>query len=136
MAHRPAPWIVVALGLLVAVCSSAFVVAQNRRDISVTAKKYTYSVSDASGPEIRVKLNDIVTITLTAQDIAHSFTISDDHYRVDRRVEPGKPVKWDLRADKAGEFEIKCTLTVDERCAREMRGKLIVVAPKDDQARR
>ena len=130
MTHRPAPWIVVALGLLLAVCSSALVIAQNNRTISVTAKKYTYAVSDASGPEIRVKQNDVVEITLTAADIAHSFTISDDHYRIDRRVEPGKPVKWTLRADKAGEFEIKCTLTIDERCAREMRGKLIVVAAK------
>lgn len=126
MVQRPTAWFL-ALGLLAVVCSSALLVAQNKREISVTAKKYTYVVSDASGPEIRVKLNDLVTITLTTQDIAHSFTISDEHYRIDRRIEPGKTVTVSFRADKAGDFDIRCTLTIDERC-RDMRGKLIVSA--------
>ncbi len=114
----------------------SLVVAQTKRDVSVTAKKYTYAVSDATGPEIRVKLNDLVTITFSAADIPHSFTISDDHYRIDRRAEVGKPVTFSFRADKAGQFEIRCTLTIDERCAREMRGKLIVTGPGADQSRR
>jgi len=130
MTRRPIVWIL-AFGLLLAVSSSALLVAQdpNKREISVTAKKYTYVV-DGAGPEIRVKQNDLVTIKLTAQDIPHSFTISDDHYRIDRRAEPGKTVTFQFRADKVGEFEIRCVLTVDDRCAREMRGKLIVVAAK------
>jgi heme/copper-type cytochrome/quinol oxidase subunit 2 len=118
------------------VSSSALLIAQNKRSISVTAKKYTYVVTDATGPEIRVKKDDLVTITLTSQDIPHSFTISDEHYRIDRRVEPGKPVTFSFRADTAGEFEIRCTLTVDERCARDMKGKLIVVDSKAGQPRR
>ena len=130
MTRRPIVWIL-AFGLLLAVSSSALLVAQdpNKREISVTAKKYTYVV-DGAGPEIRVKQNDLVTIKLTAQDIPHSFTISDDHYRIDRRAEPGKTVTFQFRADKVGEFEIRCVLTVDDRCAREMRGKLVVVAAK------
>ena len=138
MTRRPFAWIL-AFALLLAVTSSAMLVASsgasgaqdpNKREISVTAKKYTYVVSDANGPEIRVKQNDLVTIALTAQDIPHSFTISDDHYRIDRRAEPGKTVTFSFRADKVGEFVIRCTLTVDERCARDMRGKLVVVGPK------
>ena len=121
---------IVAAGLLVAVASGAVLIAQqNKREISVTAKKYTYSVPDANGPEIRVSKNDLVTIALTASDIPHSFTISD-YYRIDRRAEPGKTVTFSFRADKVGEFEIRCTLTVDERCARDMKGKLIVVDGK------
>lgn len=135
MTRRPVAWLLV-LGLVMAVSSSALLIAQNKRSISVAAKKYTYVVTDATGPEIRVKKDDLVTITLTSQDIPHSFTISDEHYRIDRRVEPGKPVTFQFRADTAGEFEIRCTLTVDERCAREMKGKLIVVGPKADQPRR
>ena len=74
-------------------------------------------VSDSTGPEIRVQKNDMVTIEFSTEDIPHSFTISDDHYRIDKRAEPGKPpVKFKFRADKAGEFEIHCTLTVDQRC--------------------
>ena len=92
----------------------------------MTGKRYTYVVSGANGPEIRVQQDDLVTITFAAEDIPHSFTVSDDHYRIDRRAEPGKPVTFRFRADKVGEFEIRCTLTIDQRCLREMRGRLIV----------
>ena len=68
-----------------------------------------------------------MNVVFTVSDIAHSFTISDDHYRIDHRAEPGKPTAFRFRADKAGVFEIRCTLTIDDRCQREMRGKLIVV---------
>jgi heme/copper-type cytochrome/quinol oxidase subunit 2 len=68
-----------------------------------------------------------VIVVFTAEDIAHSFTISDDHYRIDRRAEPGKPATFRFRADKPGTFEIRCTLTIDDRCLREMRAKFIVV---------
>jgi len=137
LTRRFAAWFL-AFGLLAGAASGAILVAQtpNQREISVTAKKYTYVVTDASGPEIRVKKNDLVKIVLTASDIPHSFTISDDNYRIDRRAEPGKPVTFQFRADKVGEFEIKCILTVDDRCAREMKGKLVVVDSKDDQPRR
>lgn len=126
MLSRRAPAWILASGLMLGVVSAAVLVAQTKRDISVTGRKYTYVVSDASGPEIRVKLNDMVSITFTAEDIAHSFTIADDHYRIDRRAEPGKPVTFQFRADLEGTFDIKCTLTIDPRCPREMKGKLIV----------
>jgi heme/copper-type cytochrome/quinol oxidase subunit 2 len=131
-----APVWILSLGLALAVSSSALLVAQSKRDVSVIGRKYTYVVSDSDEPEIRVRLGDLVTVTFSVADIPHSFTIRDDHYRIDQRAEKGKPVTFRFRADKAGEFEIRCTLTIDERCAREMRGKLIVVAPEPDQPRR
>jgi heme/copper-type cytochrome/quinol oxidase subunit 2 len=124
------------MGLILAVSSAALALAQAKREFSVTGRRYTYVVPDSGGREIRVRLNELVTITFSAVDIPHSFTISDDHYRIDRRAEPGKPVTFSFRADKAGEFEIRCTLTIDERCVREMRGKLIVTGPGPDQPRR
>ena len=136
MLSRRAPVWILAIGLILAVSSAALVLAQAKRELSVTGRRYTYVVPDSSGREIRVRLNDLVTITFSAEDIPHSFTISDDHYRIDRRAEPGKPVTFSFRADKAGEFEIRCTLTIDERCLREMRGKLIVTGPNPDQPRR
>jgi hypothetical protein len=57
--------------------------------------------------------------------------VADDHYRIDRRADKGKPVTFRFLADKVGEFEIKCTLTIDPRCAKEMRGKLIVQPPAE-----
>jgi len=125
--HSRAPgWIVVAVALFVAV-SSVAILAQARRDFSVTARKYGYTVSDSSTPEIRVHVNDMVTITFSAEDIPHSFTISDDHYRIDRRAEKGKPVTFKFLADKAGVFDIRCTLTADTKC-KDMLAKLIVAA--------
>jgi heme/copper-type cytochrome/quinol oxidase subunit 2 len=116
---------VVAATLAALACAGVAVVAQSRREFDVSARKYSYRVSGTAGPEIRVHKNDLVHITFSAEDIPHSFTI-DDPYRIMRRAEPGKPVSFDFRADKAGTFDIYCNLSIDERCSRELRGKLIV----------
>ena len=108
------------------VVTGAVITAQNKRDVSVTGRKYTYVVSDSGDAVIRVRKDDLVTITFSVSDIAHSFTISGDVYRLDRRAEPGKPVTLSFRASKVGEFEIRCTLAIDDRCQKEMRGKLVV----------
>ncbi len=84
-------------------------VAQNRRDFSVSARKYSFTVSGADGAEIRVAQDDLVTITFSAEDIPHSFTIlGNNPYRIDRRAEPGKPV----------------TLRLPRRHARDVRHRL------------
>jgi heme/copper-type cytochrome/quinol oxidase subunit 2 len=116
------PVFVIGLALTVAVEGAIVLVAQNRRDISVTARKYGYQA--AGGGEIRVQKDDLVRITFSAEDIPHSFTI--DAYRISKRAEPGKPVSFEFVADKAGPFEIYCNLTIDERCAKEMKGRLVV----------
>jgi len=132
---RAPVWIVTA-ALFLAVSSATLVVAQSKREVSVVGRKYTYVVADAAGPEIAVQQGDLVSVTFSVEDIPHSFTISDDHYRIDRRAERGKPVTFRFLADKPGKFEIRCTLTADERCVREMRGRLVVSPPKSDQPRR
>ena len=127
--HSRAPrWIPVAVALFLVV-SSVVVLAQARRDFSVTARKYGYSVSDSSTAEIRVHKDDMVTITFSAEDIPHSFTISDDHYRIDRRAEKGKPITFKFLADKVGQFDIRCTLTADQKC-KDMHATLIVTGDK------
>ena len=119
------PLIAALLGL--AVAAGVTVVAQHaRRDLSVTARRYTYRVAGSNDADIRVKQDDLVKITLSVpgDDIPHSFTVND--YRINKRVEPGKPVTFEFHADRAGEFEIYCNLTIDDRCQKEMKGKLIV----------
>lgn len=113
--------------LLLAVTGAATLVAQNRKDFSVSARKYSYKVTVGGNeaPDIRVQMDDMVTVTFSAEDIAHSFTIGD-HYRIDRRAEPGKPVTIRFKADKEGSFEIRCTLTIDDRCLRDMKSRLVV----------
>jgi len=88
------------------------------RSFSVAAKKYAFSPGS-----IEVNQDDLVRITLTSDDIPHSFTI--DKYRIAKRVEPGRSVVFEFRADQPGRFPIYCNLAIDERC-REMRGELVV----------
>jgi heme/copper-type cytochrome/quinol oxidase subunit 2 len=117
------------LGL--AVAGGVSIVAQHaRRDVAVTAQKYSYRVAPGDRGEIRVKQDDLVKVTVSVPggDIPHSFTINE--YRINKRVEPGKPVTFEFRADRAGEFEIYCNLTIDDRCQKEMKGRLVVEAKR------
>ena len=120
------------LALLATVCvvgmlEDATSARQNKREFSVSARKYAFAVSGSSSPEIRVQQDDIVEITFAADDIPHSFTIvNDDHYRISKRAEPGRPINFSFRADQPGNFSIKCTLPADDKC-KEMSATLIVV---------
>jgi len=114
------------LGILVA---GANPWAQSKKDFSVSAHKYGYKVSGSDRAEIRVRQDDLVRITFSTEDIPHSFTITEDPYRIMKRAEPGRPVTFDFRADKPGSFPFRCTLTVDDRC-KEMQGMLIVEGVK------
>lgn len=131
MLTRPTPPAPRALGALVvllvalAVAVGAAVHAQTRRTFSVAAYKYGYRVSGTDKAEIHVRQGDIVRIRFSTDDIPHSFTIDDDHYRISRRAAPGKPVTFEFLADKAGRFRIRCTLTIDPQC-KTMEGWLIV----------
>jgi cytochrome c oxidase subunit 2 len=88
------------------------------RKLTVSAHKYSFSPT-----RIEVQQDDLVRITFSTSDIPHSFTI--DKYRIAKRVEPGKPIVFEFRADQPGRFPIYCNLTADERC-KEMVGELIV----------
>jgi heme/copper-type cytochrome/quinol oxidase subunit 2 len=85
---------------------------------SVSAHKYTFSPA-----RLEVQQNDLVRVTLTSEDIPHSFTI--DKYRIAKRVEPGRTVVFEFRADQPGRFPIYCNLSIDEKC-KEMHGELVV----------
>jgi heme/copper-type cytochrome/quinol oxidase subunit 2 len=110
--------------VLAAVAATGVVlVAQSQRDFDVVARKYSFSVSGTSGPEIHVQQNDLVHINFSAEDIPHSFTVNE--YRIMRRAEPGRPVSFDFRADKPGKFRFYCSLRIDEKCS-DMAGTLVV----------
>jgi len=118
--------LVAALVLGTLTAAAVGVVAQTRREFAVTARRYTYDVSPRAEPAtMRVRVGDLVRVTFSAADIAHSFTI--DEYRINKRAEPGKPVTFEFRADRPGTFVIYCNLTLDERCLEETRGQLIVL---------
>ena len=106
--------------LLTGLCSgdSGFAQEQGRPELVLTARRYTFSQS-----RIEVRLDDVLKITLVADDIPHSFTV--DEYRIAKRAAPGKPVTFEFRADRAGTFPFYCSLTIDDGC-RGMRGELVV----------
>ena len=111
--------------LFAVVCGAVMLVAQAHRDFDVHARKYAFRVMGSDKAEIHVRQDDLVRIEFTADDIAHSFTIDDDHYRIMRRAEPGKPVTFDFRADQPGRFRFYCSLKIDEKC-KDMEGWLVV----------
>jgi heme/copper-type cytochrome/quinol oxidase subunit 2 len=89
---------------------------QGRQELTLTARRYAFSQS-----RIEVAANDVVKITLVAEDIPHTI----DEYRISKRAAPGRPVTFEFRADKAGTFRFYCNLTIEEGC-RDMHGELVV----------
>jgi heme/copper-type cytochrome/quinol oxidase subunit 2 len=90
----------------------------SERSFTVTARKYGFSPAT-----IEVNQDDLVRVTFSTEDIPHSFTV--DAYRIAKRVEPGRHVVFEFRAERAGRFPIYCNLAIDERC-NEMKGELVV----------
>ena len=89
-----------------------------RRTFAVTARKFEFD------PEvIDVRRNDVVRLTITSPDIAHSFTV--DAYRIQKRIPAGGSVTFEFRADEVGRFPFYCSMRADPGCE-EMRGELIV----------
>jgi heme/copper-type cytochrome/quinol oxidase subunit 2 len=89
------------------------------REISVVGDQFAFAPS-----RIEVQKDDLVQISFTARDVAHSFTI-DVPYRISKRAGSGQTVVFEFRADEAGRFRYYCNLTQDERC-RKMAGELVV----------
>lgn len=92
--------------------------APDRRTFTVVARKYGFD------PEvIDVRRNDVVRLTISSPDIAHSFTV--DAYRIQKRIPPGGSVTFEFRADEVGRFTFYCSMRADEGC-QDMHGELIV----------
>ena len=106
---------------LVAIAASAPVSAQgagSARSFTISGTQYAFRPA-----EIIVDRNDLVKITFSAEDIAHSFTI--DAYRISKRAGAGQSVTFEFRADQPGAFDYYCNLSIDAKC-KTMKGKLVV----------
>jgi plastocyanin len=89
------------------------------REFKVVGDHYAFSPST-----IEVNRGDVVKISFTAQDIAHSFTI-DGPYRISKRAASGQTVTFEFRADAPGSHAIYCNLSADPKC-KDMKGTLTV----------
>ena len=112
--------------LLLLVAIATLAAAQDQgpttRTFAVAAHRYAFNP-----PKIEVNQDDLVRITLSADDIAHSLTI--DAYRIAKRASPAQPTTFEFRADQPGTFAYYCNLQVDDGC-RRMRGELVVKSRK------
>jgi heme/copper-type cytochrome/quinol oxidase subunit 2 len=88
------------------------------REFTLTGDQFTFKPV-----RLEVQKDDVVKITFTAKDIAHSFTI--DQYRIAKRAAAGQTVVFEFRADQPGTYRFYCNLSTDERCKR-MDGELVV----------
>ena len=90
-----------------------------RREVAVT-------VTDTGFEPARIdaRLNEIVAVTLTASGTPHGFGL--DAYRIAKRVEPGKTLHFEFRADTVGTFPFYCSLTGADGRPHEERGQLVV----------
>jgi plastocyanin len=126
MARRQ--WTVVAtlsaavVGLVAAAAAAPRVV--EAQDQGATREFNVLGSHNAFSPAtLEVHRNDLVKVTFTADDIAHSFTI--DSYRISKRAGVGQAVTFEFRADQPGTFTYYCNLSQDDGC-RNMKGKLVV----------
>jgi len=90
----------------------------NRRDVTITAKDYTFSPT-----RLEVTQDDLVKLTVRSEDVAYSVTI--DEYRVAKRVPAGGSTTFEFRTDRVGTFPFYSNLTSDSR-HRQARGELVV----------
>lgn len=92
--------------------------APNRREFTIAA-----AMSGFTPARIEVMQDDLVTVTVRSEDVAHSFTI--DEYRIVKRVPAGGATTFEFRADRAGTFTFYCNLTSEPGHA-AMKGQLVV----------
>jgi hypothetical protein len=125
---RPATGFVV--GVALAAAPAAGLLHARQRSTATQddrRREVTLTVTDAGFAPARIdaRLNDIVAITLTAGDTTpHGLAI--DAYRVAKRVEPGKPLRFEFRADTTGTFPFYCSLTGADGRTHGERGELVV----------
>ena len=86
------------------------------REFAVRGDQFAFSPT-----RLEVQKDDIVKVTFTAVDLAHSFTI--DEYRIAKRAAAGQTVTFEFRATGSAKFY--CNLTLDERC-KGMHGEIVV----------
>lgn len=93
-------------------------VEEQVKEITVVAKKFSFNPNP-----IIVNKGDKVKLILRSEDVEHGFAIPE--YGINKKMSPDNPSIAEFTADKAGEFEIRCSVFCGSGHS-DMRGKLIV----------
>ncbi len=100
--------------------------------VQVVGKQWMWKLQHAEGKreinELHVPLGRAVTLTMTSQDVIHSFFIPA--FRIKQDVVPGKYTTEWFRPTRRGEYHLFCA----EYCGTDhsrMIGRVVVMAPAD-----
>jgi heme/copper-type cytochrome/quinol oxidase subunit 2 len=96
-----------------------------RGEAEGSAREFTINADGFAFSPVRIEVqkDDLVKITFSARDIAHSFTI--DQYRIAKRAAARQSVTFEFHADQVGTYRFYCNLSQDDRC-KNMEGVLVV----------
>jgi cytochrome c oxidase subunit II len=107
-------------------------VPADAREIHVIGKQWMWKIHHPEGVreinELHVPLNATVKLSMTSQDVIHSFYIPD--FRVKQDVVPGMYNSLWFRATKLGEFDLYCAEYCGNNHSR-MIGKVVVMEPSE-----
>jgi len=100
--------------------------------VSVVARQWMWKLQHRSGRreinELHVPLGEPVVVTMTSQDVIHSFFVPA--FRLKQDVVPGRYTRLWFTATQLGEFPLFCS----EYCGSEhsqMTGRVVVMSPSD-----
>jgi cytochrome c oxidase subunit 2 len=86
--------------------------------IQVTAHRYGFEP-----PVIHLKKGQEVVLEVSTSDVQHGFEVKG--LGIDEPIQPGKPALISLKADKAGEFKVGCSIMCGSGHER-MESKIVV----------
>lgn len=104
----------------------------NALDVQVVGKQWMWKVQHAEGKreidELHVSVNRTIALTLTSQDVIHSFFIPA--FRVKQDVVPGKYTSEWFKPTRTGEYHLFCSQYCGTQHA-QMVGRVVVMQPQD-----
>jgi len=107
----------------------------NAAELFVVGKQWMWKIQHPEGNreinELHVPLGRPVKLTLTSEDVIHSFFLPA--FRIKTDVLPGRYSTLWFQADRTGEFHLFCTQYCGAEHSR-MVGRVIVMEPRDYQA--
>lgn len=95
-----------AVALLASLAGCASEPPADARALDVDVKRYDYT--PGTDTPINVTQGETIILRIHGKDVTHGFSIVD--YGVNVEIPPGQTIEVTLKADKAGDFTIFCTV--------------------------
>lgn len=104
----------------------------NALEVQVVGKQWMWKVQHAEGKreidELHIPVNRTIALTMTSQDVIHSFFIPA--FRVKQDVVPGKYTSEWFKPTRPGEYHIFCSQYCGTQHA-QMIGRVVVMQPQE-----